>query len=153
MARVQAAQSFERHLSPVHAHALEHACQSYALASAASYERTVLRCLFLLEREPGARRRLETLGPQAFAAAPLECLVDRVPVKESVALAVEERARSEALLRELSAEAAEPLPNTGLRCTKCGSNEILQQLLQTRSADEGSTIYCHCTKCSKRWKM
>ena len=155
MARAQVAASLAQLLSPLEAHELEHAFQTCSLSAGVSYERTALRCLHLLEHEPGARERLRQLGPHGFAAAPLECIVDQVPVKDAVATAEEERRGSEALLRLLTqGEAtAAPLPDTGLRCTKCGSNEVLQQLLQTRSADEGSTIFCTCTKCKKRWKM
>ena len=64
---------------------------------------------------------------------------------------LEERGMS--LLRDLSSEDLSNIPDAGIRCAKCKSSEIAFDFLQTRSADEGTTVYCTCTSCGKRWKM
>ena len=37
-------------------------------------------------------------------------------------------------------------------CSKCKSNKCTFYALQTRSCDEGETIFVTCTNCGKRWK-
>lgn len=47
--------------------------------------------------------------------------------------------------------------NTGqtrsLRCSRCKSQNIDVQQRQTRSADEGMTIFCGCRDCSAQWTL
>lgn len=57
----------------------------------------------------------------------------------------------QSILREHAAAAgSEP---RGVRCSKCGSTDIQIEIGQTRSADEGSTVFCLCLRCQKRWRM
>ena len=63
------------------------------------------------------------------------------------------RFQGEALLRDLSSPDLSNIPDAGTRCSKCKSSDISFDFLQTRSADEGTTVYCTCTSCGKRWKM
>jgi DNA-directed RNA polymerase subunit M/transcription elongation factor TFIIS len=39
-----------------------------------------------------------------------------------------------------------------LKCA-CGSTDISTTQRQTRSADEGFTVFCECLECSRRWRM
>ena len=39
-----------------------------------------------------------------------------------------------------------------INCSKCDSNEAFFFQMQTRSADEGSTIFYKCVKCGHNWK-
>ena len=154
MSRCQALNSFNRFLSPLLAHSLEHACQTHSLTSQTAYERVTLRCLFLFEKELIDEARLCELGPLVIASAPLETIVSALPAKERILVEDEHRRKSAALLKALTqGEAAEAFPDSGVRCKKCGSNDITHEFLQTRSADEGTTIFCTCTACKKRWKM
>lgn len=41
----------------------------------------------------------------------------------------------------------------GLKCRRCGSDDVSWDQKQTRSADEGSTVFCECSVCHARWKM
>jgi len=38
-----------------------------------------------------------------------------------------------------------------LVCAECGCNKIVTRTLQTRSLDEGQTVFAFCTGCKKRW--
>ncbi len=40
-----------------------------------------------------------------------------------------------------------------VECSKCGSNKVTVKAEQSRSLDEGMTIYCKCQNCSTSWKM
>lgn len=40
-----------------------------------------------------------------------------------------------------------------VRCRRCGSEEVTWEEKQTRSADEGATVFCSCTTCKNRWVM
>jgi len=40
-----------------------------------------------------------------------------------------------------------------VKCRRCGSAEVSWEEKQTRSADEGGTVFCICTACKNRWVM
>ena len=40
---------------------------------------------------------------------------------------------------------------TIVKCAKCGSSDVVWDEKQTRSADEGATLFCSCKACGKRW--
>jgi DNA-directed RNA polymerase subunit M/transcription elongation factor TFIIS len=40
-----------------------------------------------------------------------------------------------------------------VRCKRCGSENVTWDEKQTRSADEGATVFCMCTRCKLRWVM
>lgn len=40
-----------------------------------------------------------------------------------------------------------------ITCRTCGSTEVRWQEKQTRSADEGATVFCTCNSCKSRWVM
>jgi DNA-directed RNA polymerase subunit M/transcription elongation factor TFIIS len=155
MARCQTLASFCRFVPPLLAHSLEHACQTHSLTSRTAYERVALRCLYLLEHGLIDEARLRELGALTVASVPLETIVHSLPAKEEILTKEEHRRKSAALLKDLTQgdSMMEAFPDSGLRCKKCGSNDITHEFLQTRSADEGTTIFCTCTSCKKRWKM
>ena len=49
-------------------------------------------------------------------------------------------------------EGKETLPSIKIDCEKCGNNEAVWWMLQTRSADEPTTQFYRCTKCSHTWR-
>lgn len=41
-----------------------------------------------------------------------------------------------------------------VRCPRCkDKGRVHVSIVQTRSADEGSTLFCYCAECQKRWKI
>ncbi|HXG14285.1 MAG TPA: transcription factor S [Candidatus Nitrosotenuis sp.] len=44
------------------------------------------------------------------------------------------------------------LPTINIDCEKCGHGEAVWWMLQTRSADEPTTQFYRCTKCSHTWR-
>jgi len=49
-------------------------------------------------------------------------------------------------------EGKETLPTIKIECEKCGNNEAVWWMLQTRSADEPTTQFYRCTKCKHTWR-
>jgi len=49
-------------------------------------------------------------------------------------------------------EAKETLSSIKIDCEKCGNNEAVWWMLQTRSADEPTTQFYRCTKCNHTWR-
>lgn len=46
----------------------------------------------------------------------------------------------------------ETLPTIKIECEKCGHNEAVWWMLQTRSADEPTTQFYRCVKCNHTWR-
>lgn len=40
-----------------------------------------------------------------------------------------------------------------VKCRKCGSVDVRWDEKQTRSADEGCTLFCTCNQCKNRWVL
>ena len=49
-------------------------------------------------------------------------------------------------------EGKESLPTIKIECEKCGHDEAVWWMLQTRSADEATTQFYRCVKCSHTWR-
>lgn len=44
------------------------------------------------------------------------------------------------------------LPTTKIDCDRCGHDEAVWWMLQTRSADEPTTQFYRCVKCNHTWR-
>lgn len=42
---------------------------------------------------------------------------------------------------------------SGIKCKSCGKDTVTFFEAQTRSADEGASVFYSCTNCSMRWKQ
>ncbi|MHA1207690.1 MAG: transcription factor S [Candidatus Freyarchaeota archaeon] len=49
-------------------------------------------------------------------------------------------------------DAIQTMPTVKVTCPKCNHNKAVYWQLQTRSADEGSTIFYRCLKCRHTWR-
>ena len=49
-------------------------------------------------------------------------------------------------------EGKETLPTIKIDCEKCGHDEAVWWMLQTRSADEPTTQFYRCSKCNYTWR-
>jgi len=70
--------------------------------------------------------------------------------KHSRKVAVEEISSEFNVLAENEGE--ETLPTIKIECEKCGHDEAVWWMLQTRSADEPTTQFYRCTKCRYTWR-
>lgn len=73
---------------------------------------------------------------------------------------IAEQKKSESQITERKTEWSQRLDKvsgggTGgaIRCRKCGDNQVTIQQKQTRSADEGMTVFCTCEQCGFQWRM
>ena len=49
-------------------------------------------------------------------------------------------------------EGKDIMPTIEIECEKCGNNQAVWWMLQTRSADEPTTQFYRCTKCEYTWR-
>jgi len=63
----------------------------------------------------------------------------------------EEKEVSEFNVLEKS-DAQETLPTIKIDCEKCGHDQAVWWMLQTRSADEPTTQFYRCVKCNFTWR-
>jgi len=49
-------------------------------------------------------------------------------------------------------EGKETLPTIKIDCGKCGNDQAVWWMLQTRSADEPTTQFYRCIKCNHTWR-
>ena len=49
-------------------------------------------------------------------------------------------------------EGKETLPTIKIDCAKCGNDQAVWWMLQTRSADEPTTQFYRCIKCNHTWR-
>jgi DNA-directed RNA polymerase I subunit RPA12 len=50
-------------------------------------------------------------------------------------------------------EELERLVDNGIKCKNCGKNTVTFLEMQTRSADEGASVFYSCSNCLTKWKQ
>lgn len=65
---------------------------------------------------------------------------------------VETEEQEESILAFEGNEGEESHPTIKIECEKCGHDEAIWWMLQTRSADEPTTQFYRCTKCQYTWR-
>jgi len=153
MMRARALSAFGIHLSSGDAADLEHACFCASIINGVPYRRFALRALYALERPSKIASIITASGALAALSIPDAALFDRCVVREVVAKAESARDECARLLADLTTEGSQELPEAGVKCAKCKSTDVSFEFSQTRSADEGTTVFCYCTRCEKRWRM
>ena len=129
--------------------ALEHAVYAGA-HSAAAYEDKVKHLAAAL----CLNERLRLLEPGALVGLDDAGLAAGLPIAQ---LAAEQRERDAKQAAALAQEDAFLSGGGGtaafLVCSKCKATTVAVEQKQTRSADEGMTVFCRCMACGHKWKM
>lgn len=118
----------------------------HALArSEDEYTDAIRRAAFNLRQNPAVGAGCPRESDAALAAG---TVIER--------LAREDAARAERFAQML-AEKYEALGDASvtpiMRCRRCGSDDLTWDEKQTRSADEGATVFVACVRCRNRWVM
>jgi DNA-directed RNA polymerase subunit M len=76
----------------------------------------------------------------------------QVPVPKRKISSLQESISGSSLKVMDTDKSPDALPTTTVECPKCGNNTAFWWMLQTRSADEATTQFYRCTKCSHTWR-
>ena len=55
-------------------------------------------------------------------------------------------------LKIMEGDDLDALPTTTIDCSRCGNDMAFWWMLQTRSADEPTTQFYRCTRCTHTWR-
>lgn len=125
---------------------LEHATYlSHGTACATLYADRVRELFFSCER-------VAPMSPSAVARADAEALASDAEKEWYATLRAARAARQRRIVAMGETDLFDEAQPAVNRCRRCGSTRVESSLRQTRSADEASTLFCHCLSCGKRWR-
>ncbi len=107
---------------------------------------------------PKCSTRLKAKQEDENKAAKMTCLKCGYSTAQVEASKTETKSRKKASKEDASIKVLEEeddvktLPTTNVECPKCSNREAVWWMLQTRSADEPTTQFYRCTKCSHTWR-
>ncbi len=94
-------------------------------------------------------RLLQRLKEKEFKPEDLAFMDAQTTFPENWKKLIDEKYKRDKILYEVRKEAATDI----YKCGRCHKRECTYYELQTRSADEPTTIFVTCLNCGKRWKM
>ena len=121
---------------------VESYCHAHASATHEYLDR-VRRAAFNLLSNPTVGLDVLTLSDEVLAR---DTLVGRIQQEAHA-----RQTRFQSMLEEKYESLNDQAFTAIVRCRRCGSEEVTWEEKQTRSADEGGTIFCSCTTCKNRW--
>jgi len=121
---------------------IEAACHAMAM-SEDQYQDNVQRALVNLRNKPHA-------GPEVVSHSD-EHLLQGTPLGRMANARAARDLRFSQMLQEKYDALNDKEYQSIVQCNRCGSKEVMWEEKQTRSADEGATLFCMCTKCKNRW--
>lgn len=137
-------------LPPDRAAAAERSIASAAAGCTRTYLAHLRRVAYNLACNPAmgsaADETLVSLSDEQWAVG---TIIERVQKEEAARL----RTCTEILREKYENVVRAHKTDSILKCKGCGSSDIALSQKQTRGADESSTIFCQCHKCSKRWRL
>lgn len=113
--------------------------------NATEYEDRVRHAAFNLLNNPNVGLDVVSVSDDILAK---ETLVGRIQKETEV-----RHERFQAMLQDKYDAINDQSFTAIVRCRRCGSEEVTWEEKQTRSADEGATIFVACATCRNRWVM
>ena len=137
---------------------LEHACHIISGFNDASYQQLIYTLLWVLEQNneltslvlslTKTENAMSALSKTSVFGCPSASFYDQVSARDL------KHRECKKLVEDLAVSGGSlDLPKAGVKCSHCKCFDISFEFSQTRSADEGMTVFCYCTKCEKRWTM
>jgi DNA-directed RNA polymerase subunit M/transcription elongation factor TFIIS len=151
--RIRALEAFSQFLDFADALDLENACFDIAYVNNSPYTRPFNRAMYALHRSPDFAEVVNLHGALRAMSYKDSALFK---TDSQLAVAVEKEHEVQmykALLADLSRNDIQLGMEGGVKCAKCHSSDISFSFLQTRSSDEGTTVFSICDRCGKRWKL
>lgn len=113
------------------------------------YMDNILKCSVLCKVNPSAHQ-IEQLVCAPEDVTLKGTILERINTTEN-----ERRRLFNQMLQEKydSLDACSSQYTSSLACRRCKSTDVSWEQKQTRSADEGMTVYCVCSACNHRWTM
>lgn len=117
-----------------------------AAADEEHYRDLVLKCAL--------NCRNNAINASCYTARMPDDVLIRGTILEQIRNTEEERKKVfERMLQEKFASIDSEAYKSSLKCRRCNSVDVSWEQKQTRSADEGMTVYCVCAKCGNKWTM
>lgn len=129
---------------PLLAREMEAYCHSTS-TSPREYAAQATRCLWNLHSNPSLGSRVLLMDDSVLAEATTVGYMERDRLAK--------RERFEKMLADKYDSLNDESFQAIVKCQRCGSNEIRWEEKQTRSADEGATVFCTCLACKNRWVL
>ena len=123
---------------------VESHCRAIALSDV-EYSDHITRAAFNLKENPLLGIEVVYKSDRTLAVG---TIVGRIETER-----VARTARFERMLQEKYEELDDEKFQAIVRCRRCGSEDVSWEEKQTRSSDEGATVFCVCTTCKNRWVM
>jgi DNA-directed RNA polymerase subunit M/transcription elongation factor TFIIS len=126
---------------------LERVIYKQAALDPSYYDSSVKRLYYSLFHNG---KSLSSFSPEELAGMSLDALCVGTDVEKWTSSFHERKERQDVLMQE---SASEDVSSSSVKCGRCKSPRILIEQRQTRSADEGMTVFATCQACGLRWKM
>ena len=109
------------------------------------YEDRIRHSAFNLMNNPGVGLAVVNMSDEILAE---DTLVGRIQKETEI-----RHERFQAMLQDKYDAINDQNFTAIVRCRRCGSEDVTWEEKQTRSADEGATIFVTCVTCRNRWVM
>jgi len=91
--------------------------------------------------------KIEKKENKVFYVCPRCGYIEEI-INPKITVKVQKEEKVTVLQKDTTAEAI-----VKVKCPKCGNDNAYTWIVQTRSGDEGPTVFYRCTKCGHTWRI